>query len=85
MCDRCQSLGKANALGGLIISPCLANGNAYAQNVEICPTCVAEFLEFLAEKPDRGNPAPFTEPYRAPTDEESDEVQPPSRRALTRD
>lgn len=82
ICDRCSRLGKGEALGAIAINTCLkSKDESTRKTVEVCPFCVAEFMEWLEAGKDKGaGEPPFTAPYKAPGDEsETDSGDPASK------
>lgn len=67
ICDRCSRFGKGEALGAIALNPVLkAKGDdKITETFEICPFCVAEFVEWMAVGKDKGaGEPPFTAPYK---------------------
>lgn len=82
ICDRCSRLGKGEALGAIAVNTCLkSKEEATRSTFEVCPFCVASFMEWLETGKDSGaGEAPFTAPYVAPGDGfESTETESPSK------
>lgn len=58
--EKCQTMGKSSAMGSLLYS--ISEG-AQSNRIEICPGCVAEFVEWLNAAPTDERPRAYQDPY----------------------
>ena len=71
MCDRCGNMGLSTALGTIVYH---TGPNTRTFTREVCPECVAEFLEFWENAPVRNPGVPFREEWQeSPKEIESGE------------
>lgn len=62
MCDRCNSMGMASALAGLVFKSEVSDRTVTGETREICPNCFSSFMEWLNTPVDAAT-KPFRKPY----------------------
>lgn len=78
ICERCDSLMTGNALSTLALQINFNTREVQERRMDICPDCVTELLEFIANAPTRGKTV-----YRNPWTETPPEAPEPERVAIT--
>lgn len=58
--EQCQTMGKSIIMGTLAYS---VSETAKTERIEICPGCVAEFMEWLASAPANVRPRAYQDAY----------------------
>lgn len=71
-CDRCESMGKSEAMGVISIIP---NREMGPEEIEICPGCVTDFMTWRNEDAMTDRQRAYKEPWRPESDvEESGDI-----------
>lgn len=65
-CERCESMGKSNAMGAVSYNTNPAEGQT---RIEICPGCVGDFMVWLKEDIMTDREKAYREPWKKDEDE----------------